>query len=169
MKHFLPLFLFALLLSACANEPAGPTAAETAQLTAQESAYGTMMASHDRAMALMGQIVQGQRAIAEQLATPNLAEDRRELLVSVREQLEDANDGMMEWMGGIQTLDELREEEDHDDIMDYIQEQNRTVAAVESNINTAVATANEVLGIGAAHDHGAGGHDHDHSDPNHKH
>jgi len=119
-----------------------------------------MMGAHDRVMPLMGQITAGQRSIMEELKTDGIAEDRMELLTAVNEQLEDAGDGMMEWMSGLKSLDDLRADMDDEAIMTYIKQEASGVAKVEASMTSAIAAAKEVMGT---HIHGEGGHDHDHN------
>ena len=159
--RFLPL-LFIFLLTACGNadQDAAETAQEQATVAAQEAAYKAMMDGHDRVMPMMGRITQAQRTITEQLSAGGVSEDYRELLLAANEQLEDANDGMMNWMNRIRPLDELREENEGDEVMDYIKEQTRAIADVEADINSSLANANEIIqGDNHVHD---GTEDHEH-------
>jgi hypothetical protein len=147
---------FLLILFACGNaeQEAADSAEEQAMVAAQEAAYSSMMEGHDRVMPLMNQITQAQRSITEQLTAGGHGEEYRELLQASYEQLEDAHDGMMNWMNNIRPLDELRAEMDGDNVMDYVREQTREVAEVEADMKSSIATATEVL---QEHDH-----DHDH-------
>ena len=163
MKTLAYLF-FLLLFVACGNadQDAAETAQEQATVAAQEAAYQAMMAGHDRVMPLMGRITQAQRTITEQLGAGGVSEDYRELLLAANERLEDANDGMMNWMNRIRPLDELREENAPDKVMDYIKEQTRSIADVEADITASLANADEIIqGDSHVHD-GSEDHDHNH-------
>ena len=166
--RILSLLFFAVLLTACGES--GPSAAEIAAAeaaeAAQEKAYETMMDAHDRVMPLMGQITASQRSLLEELKTDGLAEERKELLTSLSEELEDANDGMMEWMGGLKSLDELRADMDGEAILTYIKQEAADIAKVETAMTGAIAAAKEVGGM---HEHGDGAHDHDHDHDGHDH
>ena len=161
MMRFLPL-LFLFLLTTCgdADQDAAETAREQATVAAQEAAYKAMMDGHDRVMPMMGRITQAQRTITEQLSAGGVSEDYRELLLAANEQLEDANDGMMDWMNRIRPLDELQEENEADEVMNYIKEQTRSIADVEADINASLANANEII-QGDSHVHD-GTEDHEH-------
>ncbi|MEM9260607.1 MAG: hypothetical protein AAGA62_13230, partial [Bacteroidota bacterium] len=138
MTRLLSLLCIAFLLAACNNGPsAAEIAAEEATAAAQEQAYETMMEAHDRVMPLMGQITASQRSVMEELKEDELAEDRKELLTAISEQLEDANDGMMEWMGNLKPLDELRASMGNDAIMTYVQQEAADIAKVETAMTTA--------------------------------
>ena len=160
--------LFALILfAACGGNETSSDAelqAMEAARVAQEAAHEGMVAAHDRIMPKMGQITAAQRAIKEQLDADGLSADKKDLLEAAYEQLEDANDGMMEWMQGMKSLDELRETMDNEAIITYIREESSDIAGIETAMNTAIATAKELVGDHSGHSHGAG---EDHSGHNH--
>ena len=159
--RLLPL-LFLLLFTACgdADQDAAENAKEQATAAAQDAAYKAMMDGHDRVMPMMGRITQAQRTITEQLTAGGVSEDYRELLLAANEQLEDANDGMMNWMNQLRPLDELREENDPDEVMNFIKEHTRSIADVEADIQASLANANEII-QGDSHVHD-GTEDHEH-------
>ena len=126
----------------------------------QEAAYEGMVAAHDRIMPMMGQVTAAQRAIKEQLAKDGLADDREDLLDAAYEQLEDAEDGMMSWMQNMKPLETLRETMDNDAIITYIRDESAKISNVETQINTSIATAKELVGDHSGHTHGPGGHSH---------
>ncbi len=161
MKIASLLCLLLFLVTSCGNgaEEAAEQAEAQALDAAQTAAYQSMMDGHDRVMPLMGRITQAQRTITEQLTTGGLPEERRELLLATNEQLEDANDGMMNWMNGIRPLDELRNEMDEDEVMEYLKAQTRDIADVETDIKASLANADEILE--GDHVHGVDG-DHSH-------
>lgn len=136
------------------------TQALEAAKKAQEAAYASMIEAHDRIMPMMGQVTASQRAIKEAVDAPGTSKDQEELLGAAYEQLEDAEDGMMSWMKNMKPLDNLRESMDNEAIVKYIEEQTSEITGVEVAIKTAVATAKELVGDHADHNHGADGHDH---------
>ncbi len=164
MKYLL-ILLLALATFACgdAEQVAAEQAAEEARIATQNKLYEAMMDGHDRVMPMMGQVTGLQKTIVDRLTDASLPEEQRDLLKAAAEQLEDANDGMMEWMSGIKPLDELREDMNGEAIVEYIKEETRKIASVEADITGSMATANQLLGM-ESHDHDHGdGHDHDHN------
>jgi hypothetical protein len=152
---FPTIVMLPLLLLACGNaeRDAADAAEEQAMLAAQEAAYSAMMEGHDRVMPLMNEITQAQRSITEQLTAGGHGEEYRELLQASYEQLEDANDGMMNWMNNnYRPLDELRAELKGDEVIEYVREQTREIAEVETAMRSSIATATEVLQA-RDHDH----------------
>ena len=130
--------------------------------SAQEAAYKSMVDAHDRIMPMMGNVTAAQKAVKMQLESGGLTEDKENLLQAAYEQLEDANDGMMDWMQtSMKPLEQLRETMDNEEIMDYIRKGVASVAEVESDMTTAIAQATQLVGD---HSHDGHGHDHDHGD-----
>lgn len=164
------LLIFCLgLFTACGGEDtaAVEAAAVEAAEAAQQEAYDLMMEGHDRAMPMMGKVTAAQKALMEQIEADGVEDSRKDLLMAANEQLEDANDGMMNWMSEIKSLDDLRATMNNEAIITYLKEETADIAKVESNITAAIAKANELLGV-ADHDHGEGA-DHDHGDGDHDH
>lgn len=124
---------------------------------AQQTAYDAMMEGHDRVMPLMGKITAAQRSIKEALNADDLEESKKDVLEAANEQLEDANDGMMEWMQSLKPLDELRESMDNDAIVSYIREEAGDIAKVESTMNAALGAAGNLVGE-LEHSHEGGDH-----------
>lgn len=162
MKNFV-LLLLTLSVAACGDDPsvAAEAAAMEAAAAAQEKAYESMMEAHDRVMPMMGNITAAQRSIREELKSDGLASDREDLLNAANEQLEDAGDGMMEWMGNLKTLDQLRADMDNEAVITYIREEAADIAQVESKMVAAIAAGKELMGDAHSHDHDEHEHDHD--------
>lgn len=158
MRYLTLLFVFALAFTSCGEDTAAAEkAAMEAAHASQETAYTAMMAGHDRVMPMMGKITAAQKAIMSQLEGTDLDPSKKDLLDATNEQLEDANDGMMNWMTGLKSLDDLRGSMDNDAIITYIKQEAADIVKVETATNTALAAAAELLGDQAGHDHG----DHD--------
>ena len=161
MKLSLLCLLLFFVLPSCGDGAGDAAEQAEAQATdaAQMAAYKSMMDGHDRVMPLMGKITQAQKTITEQLTSGGVDADYRELLLAANEQLEDANDAMMNWMNNIRPLDELREEMDAEKVMSFLKAQTRDIADVETDIKASLANAEQI--IGDDHAHGADG-DHSH-------
>lgn len=156
--------LFALLtLPACGGDETAAVEQATleATRTAQQSAYDAMMEGHDRVMPMMSKLTAAEKAIKTELEKEGLAEGREDLLEAAMEQLEDANDGMMKWMSGLKSLDDLRANMSNDAVMTYIREEAADIAKIEMNMTAAHSNAMELMGSHEGHSHDDG-HDHDH-------
>ena len=162
---YLAFLLTLTLFTACGDDSVSSDAElqrlEAAR-TAQNAAYEGMVAAHDRIMPMMGQVTAAQRAVKEKMETKGLADDHKDLLEAAYEQLEDAEDGMMEWMQNMKPLETLRETMDNDAIITYIREESADITDVETQINTSIATARELVGDHSSHDHSSGAQNHSH-------
>lgn len=160
MRYLTLLFVFALAFTSCGDETAAAEkAAMEAAYASQETAYQAMMAGHDRAMPMMGKITAAQKAIKAQLEAADLDPSKKDLLKAANEQLEDAHDGMMDWMSGLKSLDDLRGSMDNEAIITYIKQEAADIAKVETATNAALGSAAELLGDHAGHDHDGHGHE----------
>lgn len=166
MRILFALLLLGFGLSSCGGDTAAAEKAEMeATFAAQENAYDMMMKAHDRVMPLMGQLTAAQKSVVAELESgADLPEGRKDLLEATNEQLEDAYDGMMDWMGGLKPLDELRASMDNDGIIAYIKDEGASIAKVEAATAAALGAAKELFG-----EHSHDGHDHDHDHSGHDH
>lgn len=171
MRYLTLIFVFTLAFTSCGEDTAAAEkAAMEAARASQQTAYDAMMAGHDRVMPMMGKITAAQKAIAAQLSAEDLDPNKMDILKATNEQLEDANDGMMDWMTGLKSLDDLRGSMDNEAIITYIKQEAADIAKVETAMNAALGASTEVLGGDAGHDHDGHDHDHDHDDHSgHKH
>lgn len=160
MRYLFSLLFLATLFAGCGD--GASIAEQEATEAAQKQAYETMMEAHDRIMPMMGKVAAVQRSLMEEMKTEGLSEERTELLNAANEQLEDANDQMMEWMSNMKPLDKLREDMDSDKILQYIKDESGTIAKVETAITAAIAAGSEL--VGNSHSHDGGDHSHDHGD-----
>ncbi|TXF88697.1 hypothetical protein FUA23_13605 [Neolewinella aurantiaca] len=162
MRYLTLLFVFTLAFTSCGEDTAAAEKAATeAAHASQQTAYDAMMAGHDRVMPMMGKITAAQKAITAQLEAPDLDPGKKDLLEATYEQLEDTNDGMMEWMGNLKSLDDLRGSMDNEAIITYIKQEAADIAKVETATNAALGAAAELLGDHAGHSH-SDGDDHGH-------
>jgi len=158
MRYLSLLLILGLSLTSCGEDTAAAEkAAMDAARAAQQTAYDAMMEGHDRVMPLMGKITAAQRSIKEALNGEELEASKKDVLEAAYEQLEDANDGMMEWMQNLKPLDELREKMDNDAIITYIREEAGDIAKVESSMNAALGAAANLV---ENHEHSQEGGDH---------
>lgn len=163
MRYLSLLLIFGLFLTSCGEDTAAiEQAALEATQAAQQKAYDAMMEGHDRVMPLMGNITAAEKAIKEKMETEGLADEEKNLLMAAYEQLEGANDGMMDWMKNLKSLDDLRGSMDNEAIITYIKEEATDIVNVETAMNNALGAAKELVG-----DHGHSHEGGDHSDHSH--
>ena len=118
------------------------------QRAEQEAAWNNMMEAHDRVMPRMGdlyaatkQLIPIMEGAKEQ--NPDLYTQAHEAILA----LEEAEDGMMDWMNGVkeQPLDSLRAKYDHAGIMANIDRQQVTIEEVEKDFDTSLDNAKSFL------------------------
>jgi hypothetical protein len=59
--------------------------------------------------------------------------------------LEAADEGMMEWMSNLMQLEDLRKNKSHEDIMSYLEEQKAAALKVEKDISDSMGNAKRIL------------------------
>ena len=178
MKIKLFCLLLAIGLFACGSESANSTATESdekftpADVAVQTKAYEDMMDLHDRVMPKMGNIAKMQKMLKDKMANAD-AETKAELQ-GVNNMLEKSYDGMMNWMRGLKSMDDLQEMESQEDILAYVKKETVRMNEVEELLEKGMAMSYQMLGIDPAdmevkehHDHSHGDHDHSGHDHNH--
>ncbi len=173
--NLFPLLL--LLLTACGNEtPATEDAAQDAtenfnpaEIASQTGAYESMMDGHDRVMARMGEITQVQKALKDASAAEGIDEERKTALTAAYDELENAYDGMMNWMRDIKSMDDLRTMTDQTEILNYISAEAVKMNGIEASLDAGTQAAKTLLGAlpETTMEHDGEGHDHGHDHHNH--
>ena len=142
---FFPVFLFI----ACTNNSTNTGTAENAAANEQleQKAWDDMMVIHDEVMPKMSEINGLTRDFK------NYVEANRETIspaylerISVAlTELEDGDEGMMNWMNGIKQLDNLRGTLDHNAIMVYLKEQAEIIAQVKEKMLSSIENGKALL------------------------
>lgn len=151
MKNILMLLLVSsVLFTACKNEKGATNSAETTATPnekLQQKAWDEMMVIHDEVMPKMSDI----NRINNDLQTWAVANkekmtsgDLERIAVGLKE-LTAADDGMMNWMNGLQQLDGLRAELGHDAIMSYLNEQSEIITKVKDQMLSSIAEGQALL------------------------
>lgn len=149
--NMIRLFIFPLLLSllACGQNTSHGSTEEKAptDLQAVESArWDDVMKLHDKVMPLMGELNRLKREVAGQLEQqPDLDEASRQQGEAIIAALEEADEGMMEWMYEFKQLEVLQRKLDHEGILAYLQEEEQRIGAVEQQFATSMGQAEEWL------------------------
>ncbi|MBK6904066.1 MAG: hypothetical protein IPH04_15030 [Saprospirales bacterium] len=138
------LILFAaaglLALSSCQNSAPKTGSHTEEQLATQEQKRLEVMAVHDAVMPFMSDL----NRLARQLKPlsqegSTLGEDEREVLWDVVKRLEQADEGMMSWMGEFQNnLDPMRDSTDHQGVMNYLEAELGKVKEVENQMRSSM-------------------------------
>lgn len=151
LRPILTSFAVAVLLAACggqANQDHRESQFNPEQLSEQEAAWADMMEAHDRVMPRMGEIYQATKALIPLMqAAQAEADDYHARAQRAIQNLDAAEDGMMQWMAGIrdQPLDSLRAQYDHAAIMANIDKETIAIEKVEADIESSINTAQALI------------------------
>lgn len=136
------VFFFAVALmtfGACNN--AGDKAAAPVDPAKQKGEeqllWSETMAIHDRAMKLMGNMNNLKTMLSEELKNSS-NQELNSIAQKAIDDLDRADEGMMEWMANLQKLDQLRKEKSHEEIMKYLGEQKQAANKVSEDITNSL-------------------------------
>lgn len=109
------------------------------QQQAQQESWEEMMEIHDEVMPKMSEISRIRRELkAEMEALDSTQTEQMAAIDSTVARLDRADIAMMNWMGDLQQLPELRQNNDHEQIMAYIEEERGKIAAVRMDMLNAI-------------------------------
>jgi hypothetical protein len=115
------------------------------QLAQQEQKRQEIMAVHDAVMPEMSTLNRLSRTL-KPLVQQDLSEDEKEVLFDVLKRLEQADEGMMTWMGEFRNnLDPLRDTMSHEAVMNYLQAEELKIAEVDQQIRSSMQAARELV------------------------
>ena len=146
----LTLWAFSLSITACAG---GSNAAENGETKEEgqptpaqmeEEAWEEMMTIHDEVMpkmTAMNRVGRELKAIAETTTKKNQLEQ----INTAVDNLEQASEGMMAWMGDLQKLDQLRADKPHEAIMEYLNKEKQVISNVKAEMLRALEEGKKLL------------------------
>lgn len=131
------LAVLALFLGFACNNNAD----KAGQLKEQEALYQQMMEVHDEVMPKMGELNALTRGLK---ALNNLPDSLQINVTEAVSNLENAHEGMMSWMGSLQTLEGLQTKP-HEEIITYLSEELVKVEAVKTDMLSSIAEGKTLL------------------------
>ena len=135
---FQTLILLTFFLFSCqSNDP---------QHIEQEKIHDELMVVHDEVMPKMGHINKLRRTLVKHLKnneavpaeTKNLVEENIKFL-------ENADEGMMDWMAEYKKPSKLRDDKTHEEILAYLESERPKVEKVKADILNSIAQAEELI------------------------
>ena len=135
------LALAMTLLQSCSDNSAQQQALE-------HEAWDNMMVIHDEVMPLMGKLNTNSRQLKSYMSENEVSEDAKASIEAMIVRLENANEGMMDWMADVHATspEEARETQDHEAIMAGIQASTETVEKVNSDMKSALEDSKKLIG-----------------------
>ncbi len=148
-KLFVALLI--LSLSACggnsatADGEAAPKAGSPEE--AEQALYQKAVDAHDEVMPKYFSIEQVSQKIFDFQTKAELNQEQKSQIVLVAKALDDANDGMMDWMGKIagNEPENLRESKSHEEIMAFWQSMDAEMTEVKRKMDESLALGEELL------------------------
>ncbi len=152
MKNYFSfvLLLLSLLLLNCGGQQQQAEQEDSRftaeELQAQETAFQKMMAVHDEVMPLTIEMNKVAMNIKPYLESDSLqdAQIREEASTAVQE-IESADDAMMEWMGNSPKMNKLRDSLSHEQIMARLEEEEAEISEVSRQMKSSLEKGREVL------------------------
>ncbi len=146
MKKILFFFLIgSLAFSACQSGEQQPSEEELQ--TQQEQMWNEVMAVHDEVMPQMSEIKRLQNELKAYIGEDSsLDAEVQEKVGQAVQELSAAGEGMMSWMSNIRQLEPLREEMDHEGIMNYLKEEKTKVDKVKEDMINSIEKGKEMMG-----------------------
>ena len=144
----LSVLLATLAFTACGgNNPASHSEdPAAAQHVAEEQKWDEVMVVHDEVMPKMSEINRISRALRERLeqddALPGAVRQQAEEAV---QQLATAEEGMWEWMNNIRQLDALRTSKNHEEIMQYLNDEMTRISQVRDAMLRSIENGEQML------------------------
>jgi len=109
------------------------------QQQAQQESWDEMMAIHDEVMPKMSEISRIRRDLKGEMEALDATQTEQMAAIdSTMARLDRADIAMMNWMGDLRQLPELRENNSHEEIMAYIEEETGKIAAVKMDMLNAI-------------------------------
>jgi len=138
LLQIMTVIAFGTLLAACGDN--------AEQLQAQQETWEEMMEVHDEVMPKMGEISRLRRELTAKMEALDSTETEQiETIDATLAQLDGADIGMMDWMGDLQQLSTLRENNSHDEIMAYLEQEKEKVQKVKENMLSAIEAGKQML------------------------
>lgn len=150
IKSFFLSFAVAMLAFACGggasdqSQPEDPT-------TLEEQKWEEVMAVHDEVMPKMSEINRLSRSLRDYKENQETIDPQAEQRIDAAiQELSTAEERMWDWMNNLKQLDGLREQQSHEEIMNYLNEEKTAIDQVRDEMMSAIEEAEKLtdeLGI----------------------
>ena len=147
MKNlFMFLMLSSYLFIAC-DSNGSKASEEASNQQLQQQLWDEVMVIHDDVMPKRTRIAELNHEISDWAVTnkETMAGGDLERVSFALKQLNQADDGMMEWMNRLQQLDGLRAENEHEAIMTYLNEQKDAITKVKKDMLESIENGEKLM------------------------
>ncbi|MEM1120876.1 MAG: hypothetical protein AAGJ18_10540 [Bacteroidota bacterium] len=140
MRRLLLFCTLLLFLVACDEGP------EARQYNLQNARWEAVMANHDVVMPMMSTTNKVRKQLKQVLVDkPGLPTETQEQIKQLMANLDQADEGMMDWMNGFQQLEKLRENKAHKEILQYLDEQDVAIKKVGIDMTNAIKAGTDFM------------------------
>jgi len=143
------LILISAFVVACGSGEGDDSSTESAQKNQQAALYKEVIDIHDEVMPKMRDINELLQSIdgriSEYKADSLLNSDQiaeKQNLESTRELLEEANEGMMQWM---RDFEQITDDQEHEVVINYLTEEKRKIEKIREDILAVIEEAEQSL------------------------
>lgn len=135
MKTYQTLLLTVVILAVSCNQGAQDVAQE-------QQKWDEIMAVHDEVMPKMSDINRLSEDLTARVSTPDSIQMEEQKIIRNHIQgLTNAENGMMDWMGNVRQLDDVRAETDHAGVMKYLDEEKKKVDELKQQMLQSIESA----------------------------
>lgn len=135
MKKIYPILFAIAIFTSCGKSNSSEQAEETAA-TSEDELYQKVMAVHDEVMPKMNDIYKLKKQLKEEIeSSPDLVEERKQEIENRIKQLDEASEGMMQWMRNFSPEDYKENKEDY---LDYLNKEFEKVNKVKADMLNAL-------------------------------
>jgi hypothetical protein len=145
MKKMIFFFLLSVFaFSACQSGEQAPS--EEDLMAEQDQLWDEVMAEHDEVMPKMSEIKRLERELTAMIGEESsLDAEAQEKVGQVVQQLSAAGEGMMSWMSQIRQLEPMREEMDHEQIIEYLKGEKEKITKVKEDMLNSIEEGTSLL------------------------
>ena len=136
----------AILVVSCGGSPSEQNQQEN-PTALEEQRWEELMAVHDEVMPKMSEINRLSRSLREYKENQEAIDPQVEQRIDAAlEDLSTAEEKMWDWMNNLKQLDGLREQQSHEEVMDYLKEEKDAIHQVRNDMLGAIEEAQKITG-----------------------
>ena len=141
MKNIFLFLIFITTIIAC-----GSGSSATPAQKIESDRWDAVMANHDVVMPMMGTTHKVRKGL-KKLIKEDLSTDKSGLIKTtiLLENLDKADESMMDWMQGFQKLGKLQETKTHEEILQYLAKEEQKINKVRELMETSIAEGERFL------------------------
>lgn len=139
------LFFFTMFSICCLFNCSGKTAAESEE-TVEKKLWDDMMVIHDEVMPAMGDIFKYSKTLQTYLDSTEVIDSTLRIQIEgTIEELNEADDGMMDWMAELKQPTELRKTKSDQEVIIYLKSETEKIKVVKQQMEASIEAAKKMV------------------------